>query len=35
MTDGFDTLDGIATTDTDRSDRPCTEQKIQTIVIED
>ena len=35
MTDGFDTLDEIATTDTDRSDRPRTEQKIQTIVIED
>ena len=35
MTDGFDTLDEIATTDTDRSDRPRTEQKIKTIVIED
>ena len=35
MTDGFDTLDEIATTDTDRSDRPRTEQKIKTVVIED
>ena len=35
MTDGFDTLDEIAAVDTDRSDRPRTEQKIKTIVIED
>lgn len=35
MTDGFDTLDGIAATDTDYSDRPLTEQKIKTVVIEE
>lgn len=35
MTDGFETLDAIATVDTDYSDRPLTEQKIKTVVIED
>lgn len=35
MTDGFDTLDAIATVDTDRADRPLVEQKIKTIVIEE
>ena len=35
MTDGFDTLDKIATTPTDYSDRPRTAQKIKTITIED
>ncbi|MGN1121884.1 MAG: peptidylprolyl isomerase [Eubacteriales bacterium] len=35
MTDGFDTLDAIASTATDRADRPRTEQKIQSIVIEE
>ena len=33
MTDGFDTLDEIAETDTDRMDRPRNEQKIQSITI--
>lgn len=35
MTDGFETLDAIATTRTDYSDRPVEEQKIKTIVIEE
>ena len=35
MTDGFETLDAIACVDTDYSDRPLTEQKIKSIVIED
>lgn len=35
MTDGFDTLDAIASVDTDYSDRPYEEQKIKSIVIED
>lgn len=35
MTDGFDTLDAIASTATDRADRPRTEQKIQSVVIEE
>ena len=35
MTDGFDTLDAIACVDTDYSDRPLTEQKIKSVVIED
>lgn len=35
MTDGFETLDAIATTRTDYSDRPVEEQKITTIVIEE
>ena len=35
LTDGFDTLDAIACTDTDYSDRPVVEQKIKTITIED
>ena len=35
MTDGFDTLDKIATTPTDYSDRPRTAQKIKTVTIED
>lgn len=35
LTDGFDTLDEIATVDTDRNDRPRTEQKIKTVVISD
>ena len=33
MTDGFDTLDEIAETDTDRMDRPRNEQKIKSITI--
>ena len=33
MTDGFDTLDEIAETDTDRMDRPRNEQKIESITI--
>ncbi len=33
MTDGFDTLDAIAITDTDFSDRPLQEQKIAKITI--
>lgn len=33
VTDGFDTLDEIATTDTDRMDRPREEQKIESITI--
>jgi len=33
MTDGFDTLDEIAQTDTDRMDRPRNEQKIESITI--
>ena len=32
-TDGFDTLDEIATWDTDRSDRPKNEQKMAKVVI--
>ena len=35
LVDGFDTLDAIATVDTDRNDRPRVEQKIRSIVIED
>ena len=35
MTDGFDTLDAIATVTTDYCDRPLSEQRIKTIVIED
>ncbi len=35
MTDGFDTLDAIAGTATDRGDRPLAEQKISTIRIEE
>lgn len=35
MTDGFETLDAIAQTDTDYSDRPKTEQAIESIVIEE
>ena len=35
MTDGFDTLDGIAKTDTDYSDRPLKEQKIKKITVEE
>ena len=35
MTDGFETLDKIATTPTDYSDRPRTAQKIKTVTIED
>lgn len=35
MIDGFDTLDEIANTATDRADRPRTEQTIRSIVIED
>ena len=33
MTDGFDTLDEIAETETDYSDRPVAEQKIKSITI--
>ena len=33
LTDGFDTLDEIATCDTDRSDRPKNEQKMAKVVI--
>ena len=35
MTDGFETLDKIATTPTDYSDRPRTAQKIKTVTIEE
>ena len=35
MTDGFDTLDAIACVDTDYSDRPLTEQKIKSVIIEE
>ena len=35
MTDGFDTLDEIAETSTDFSDRPRKPQKIKTVIIED
>ena len=35
MTDGFDTLDEIAETPTDFSDRPRKAQKIKTVIIED
>ena len=35
MTDGFETLDAIAETDTDWNDRPKTEQAIESIVIEE
>lgn len=35
MTDGFDTLDAIAKTPTDYSDRPRAEQKIKTVTIEE
>lgn len=34
LTDGFDTLDEIATVSTDRYDRPRADQKIKSIVIE-
>ena len=33
LTDGFDTLDEIAETETDYSDRPTAEQKIKSITI--
>ena len=33
LTDGFDTLDEIAETETDYSDRPTAEQKIKSIII--
>ncbi len=33
MTDGFEVLDAIATSDTDRSDRPYEEQKMKSITI--
>lgn len=33
LTDGFDTLDEIASTPTDRMDRPFEEQRIRTITI--
>lgn len=33
MSDGFDTLDQIAETETDYSDRPLSEQKIKTVTI--
>lgn len=33
MSDGFDTLDQIAETETDYSDRPVSEQKIKTVTI--
>ena len=35
LTDGFDTLDGIASVKTDYYDRPYEEQKIKTITIEE
>ena len=35
MTDGFDTLDEIAKTPTDYSDRPRREQKIKSVSIEE
>ncbi len=35
MTDGFDTLDKIANTPTDYSDRPRQPQKIKTVTVED
>ncbi|MBR6050692.1 MAG: peptidylprolyl isomerase [Clostridia bacterium] len=35
MTDGFDTLDDIAKTPTDYSDRPRAEQKIKSVSIEE
>ena len=35
MTDGFETLDEIATTATDYSDRPYEEQVMKSVVIED
>ena len=35
MTDGFDTLDEIAKTPTDYSDRPRADQKIKTVTIEE
>ena len=34
LTDGFDTLDKIASTKTNWQDRPKEEQKIQSIVIQ-
>ncbi len=34
LTEGFDVLDSIATVDTDRSDRPREEQKIESIIID-
>ena len=33
LIDGFDTLDEIASCDTDRSDRPKNEQKMAKVVI--
>lgn len=35
MTDGFETLDEIASVDTDYSDKPWTEQIIKSIIIEE
>ncbi len=35
MTDGFDTLDDIAKTPTDYSDRPRAEQKIKSVTVEE
>ncbi len=35
LVDGFDTLDEIATVDTDRSDRPRQQQKMKSVTIED
>ena len=35
MTSGFETLDSIASVDTDYSDRPKTEQRIKSVAIED
>ena len=35
MTDGFDTLDEIATTGTDRMDRPRFDMKMEKVTIED
>ncbi|MBQ0125139.1 MAG: peptidylprolyl isomerase [Clostridiales bacterium] len=35
MTDGFDVLDKIASTQTDYSDRPRKEQKIESVTIEE
>lgn len=35
LVDGFDTLDEIAETETNYSDRPCVEQKMKSVKIED
>ncbi|MGN1095977.1 MAG: peptidylprolyl isomerase [Eubacteriales bacterium] len=35
LTDGFETLDSIASVETNYSDRPVTEQKIKTVTIEE